>query len=161
MVSNEQVFDRLRQVMHPEFEHDLVELGMIKDVVVQDGHVTLTLNLPFKEVPVKDQLVHRVDEVLTKLDANLKVQVKLAEMSQQELERAVVARAELAAECSGLAAERDDLAARLATAEAGLEAARARLAEILASRSWRWTAPVRGLIGGLSTARSPDHGTDE
>lgn len=84
MVKNEQVLDRLRQVMHPEIERNLVELGMIKDVVVEDGRVTLTLALPFKEVPVKDQLVQKVEEAVAKLDASLKVQVKLAEMSQPE-----------------------------------------------------------------------------
>ncbi len=84
MVTDQQVLDALRQTMHPEFERNLVELGMIKDVIIQDGSVALTLILPFKEVPVKDELVHRVDEAVTKLDANLKVQVNLSEMSQQE-----------------------------------------------------------------------------
>ena len=84
VVTNEQVFDKLRQVMHPEIKRNLVELGMIQDVIVQDDRVALTLVLPFKEVPVKDKLMHKVDEAVKKLDASLKVQVKLAEMSQQE-----------------------------------------------------------------------------
>jgi Mrp family chromosome partitioning ATPase len=84
MVTDQQVLDALRQTMHPEFERNLVELGMIKDVVVQDSNVTLTLALPFKDVPVKDELVNRVNEAVASLDANLKVQVNLSEMGQQE-----------------------------------------------------------------------------
>jgi ATP-binding protein involved in chromosome partitioning len=84
MVTDQQVLDALRQTMHSEFERNLVELGMIKDVVVQDSTVALTLALPFKDVPAKDELVRRVDEAVTKLDANVKVEVGLAEMSQQE-----------------------------------------------------------------------------
>jgi Mrp family chromosome partitioning ATPase len=84
MVTNEQVLSALHQVVHPEIERNLVELGMIKDVTIRDGNVALTLTLPFKEVPVKDELVHRVNEAVASLDANLKVDVNLSEMSQQE-----------------------------------------------------------------------------
>jgi len=84
MITNKQVFDVLRQLMHPEIKRNLVELGMIKDVVVREDGVTLTLALPFKEVPIKDDLVRDVREAVAKLGDSLKVEVKLAEMSQQE-----------------------------------------------------------------------------
>jgi Mrp family chromosome partitioning ATPase len=84
MVTDEQVFNALRQTMHPEFERNLVELEMVKDIVVQDGSVALTLALPFKEAPVKAELVHRVNEAVASLDANLKIEINLTEMSQQE-----------------------------------------------------------------------------
>ena len=84
MIANEQVLDALRQVMHPEMKRNLVELGMIKDVVVGDGNVTFTLALPFKEVPIKDDLVRSVREAVATLDSGLEIEVKLAEMSQQE-----------------------------------------------------------------------------
>jgi Mrp family chromosome partitioning ATPase len=84
MITNEQVLDELRQVMHPEMKRNLVELGMIKDVVVKDSGVTFTLVLPFKEIPIKDDLVHSVREAVAALDSGLEIEVKLAEMSQQE-----------------------------------------------------------------------------
>jgi len=84
MTTSEQVLDALRQVMHPEMKRDLVELGMIKDVVVKDSGVTFTLVLPFKEIPIKDDLVHSVREAVAALDSGLDIEVKLAEMSQQE-----------------------------------------------------------------------------
>jgi Mrp family chromosome partitioning ATPase len=84
MVTDEQVLNALRQTLHPEIERNLVELGMIKDVIVQDGSVALTMALPYKEIPIKDELVHRVNEAVASLDANVKVNVDLTEMSQQE-----------------------------------------------------------------------------
>jgi Mrp family chromosome partitioning ATPase len=85
MITDRQVVDVLRGVIHPEIEkRDLVGLKMIRDVRVEDEKVTLTLVLPFKEVPIKDDLVSSVREAVTSLDANLKVEVKLAEMDQQE-----------------------------------------------------------------------------
>jgi Mrp family chromosome partitioning ATPase len=85
MITEKQVIDVLRKVMHPEIEQrDLVGLDMIRDVSVKDGKVTLTLVLPFKEIPIKDDLVGSVREAVTSLDADLEIEVKFAEMSQQE-----------------------------------------------------------------------------
>ena len=84
MITNEQVLRALRQVMHPEVKRNLVDLGMIKGIVVRDGSVALTLVLPFKEVPVKDELVRSVREVVVALEPGMEVELKLAEMSQQE-----------------------------------------------------------------------------
>ncbi|HEY68156.1 MAG: ATP-binding protein [Chloroflexi bacterium] len=84
MITDKQILDALRGVMHPEIKHNLVELGMIKDVSIQDEKVSLTLALPFAEVPIKDDLVRMVKGVITKLDANLQVEVNLTEMSQKE-----------------------------------------------------------------------------
>ncbi len=84
MITDKQVFDALRGVMHPENKRNLIELGMIRGVVVKDGGITLTLVLPFKEVPIKDDLVRSVRGAVAKLDPSLDIEVKLAEMSQQE-----------------------------------------------------------------------------
>jgi Mrp family chromosome partitioning ATPase len=84
MITDKHIFDVLREVAHPELNRNLVELGMIKGASVQDGTVTVTLALPFKEIPIKDALVRSVRERMTKLDADLDVEVGLVEMSQQE-----------------------------------------------------------------------------
>jgi Mrp family chromosome partitioning ATPase len=84
MITDKQVLDALRGVMHPEMKRNLVELGMIKEVVTKDGGVTVTLLLPFKEIPIKDDLVQGVRGAVKGLDADSQVQVDLVEMSQQE-----------------------------------------------------------------------------
>lgn len=84
MITGKQVIDALGGVTHPEVGRDLVELGMIEDVDVEDRAVTVTLALPFEEVPIEDDLVRSVRETVTGLDADLQVEVDLVEMSQRE-----------------------------------------------------------------------------
>ena len=84
MITDEQVLDALRQVMHPEVKRDLVDLGMIKDVAMQDGKATVTLALPFIDVPIKEDLIRAVQEAVSKVNAALQVQVEPIEMSQKE-----------------------------------------------------------------------------
>jgi len=65
-------------------KRDLVELGMIRDVAVEEDRATFTLVVPFKEIPIKDDLVESVREAVAALDPGIEVEVRVAEMSQQE-----------------------------------------------------------------------------
>jgi len=84
MITDKQVVEALRGVTHPEIKRNLVELEMIRDVSVEDERVTLTLALPFAEIPIKDDLVRMVKGAVAKLDAALQVEVNLTQMSQKE-----------------------------------------------------------------------------
>ena len=83
-MTTEKVLAALHQVIHPEFKRSLPELGMIRDISVDDGQVAFTLVLPFKEASIKDDLLHSVRRAVMELDAEVAVEVKLAEMSQRE-----------------------------------------------------------------------------
>ena len=74
----------LSKVMHPEINHSLVDLGMIEDVVCEEGKVRLTLKLPFLNVPVKEFLIQDVKEALTDLDKAIQVKLNLEQMSEEE-----------------------------------------------------------------------------
>jgi Mrp family chromosome partitioning ATPase len=84
MIAEEQVFGALRGVIHPEFERDLVELEMISRVTVEDDRITVTLALPFIDVPVKGDLIRGVKEAVSEMDSTVQVEVDLVEMSQRE-----------------------------------------------------------------------------
>jgi Mrp family chromosome partitioning ATPase len=85
MTTDKKILEALGQVQHPEMKgRSLVELGMIKDVSVKDGRATIKLGLPFKEIPIKDQLIGSVREAVSGLDESLQLEVDIAEMSQQE-----------------------------------------------------------------------------
>ena len=83
-MTTEKVLAALHQVIHPEFKRSLPELGMIRDISVDDGQVAFTLVLPFKEASIKDDLLHSVRRAVMELDTEVAVEVKLAEMSQRE-----------------------------------------------------------------------------
>ena len=83
-ISEADVRRAVGQVMHPQIDRSLVELGMVKDIVLDNGGVTLTLMLPILGIPVtvKDYLVNSLRQAVTKLGA--KVEVRIAEMNQEE-----------------------------------------------------------------------------
>jgi Mrp family chromosome partitioning ATPase len=83
-MTEKQILDALRRVMHPEIERSLVELGMVKDIAINNGRVIVTVALPFKETPVKDDLVRSIRETMANLDVDLEAEVNLVEMTQQE-----------------------------------------------------------------------------
>jgi ATP-binding protein involved in chromosome partitioning len=70
------------KVRHPEIDRTLVELGMIKDIALEDDKVILSMALPFLGIPIRDYLVHSVEEVVAKL--GVEIEVKLTEMNKEE-----------------------------------------------------------------------------
>jgi len=83
-ISEENILQAIKQVMHPEVDRTLAELGMVKDITLKNNEVTLTLVLPFLGIPVsvKDYLTNSLHQAVMKLGA--KVQIRVAEMNQEE-----------------------------------------------------------------------------
>jgi len=81
-ISKEEIHQAVAKVRHPEIDRTLVELGMIKDIAVGDDTVILRMALPFLGIPIRDYLVHSVEEVVTKL--GVEIEVKLTEMNKEE-----------------------------------------------------------------------------
>ena len=77
--------ERLVQVQHPELDRTLVELGMIRDIEVRSDSVSCTIGLPFKEIPIRDDLVRSVREaILKQVEPGVNVEVNCVEMAQEE-----------------------------------------------------------------------------
>ncbi len=83
-ISEEDVHQVIKQVMHPEINHTLVELGMVKDTTLENNEVRLTLVLPLLNIPVaiKEYLMSSLRHVVTELGA--KIEISVAEMNQEE-----------------------------------------------------------------------------
>lgn len=82
----QEIREALAEVRHPEIARTLVDLGMLKDIMVEGKKVTLTLALPLIGIPtqVRDYLINSVRQALANLDASLEVDVNLAEMDPEE-----------------------------------------------------------------------------
>ncbi len=76
----------LSRVMHPEIKFSLVDLGMIEDLLCEEGKVRLTLNLPSLEVPVKGVLVEGIKTALADLDSSIEVEINIEQMTEQQRE---------------------------------------------------------------------------
>ena len=79
--------EKLSKVMHPEINYSLVDLGMIEDVVYKQKHVSLTLNLPSLQVPIKDMLVENIKKTLADLDSSIEVEINIEQMTEQQREK--------------------------------------------------------------------------
>jgi Mrp family chromosome partitioning ATPase len=87
MITEEQVRRALEKVMHPGLKRNLVELGMVRDVEVQDSQVKFTLALPNLASSLKDQIVAEARDAVLSLDGVKEVGVELTEMSAEEKKR--------------------------------------------------------------------------
>jgi ATP-binding protein involved in chromosome partitioning len=93
-ITNEQVYQALHEVMDPELKKNLVELGMVRHVKVEDARLTITLALTTLACPLKDRIVADVRRAILVLEGVRQVDVELIEMSSEERQRLSVDKAE-------------------------------------------------------------------
>jgi len=67
-LNKESVIEKLRTVIDPELNRDLVSLKMIKDVIVKDGNVSLSVVLTTPACPLKNQIQSDVRSAISKLE---------------------------------------------------------------------------------------------
>jgi len=87
VVTEKEVEEALKGVKHPELNRDLVTLGMIRDIEVDNKRVKFTLVLPFANVPIKKQLVNQARAAVEALPEVEQVTIKSAAMTQKERAR--------------------------------------------------------------------------
>lgn len=78
ILTKEMVIEQLRKVMDPELNRDLVSLGMVKDVEVDESSVKVTIELTTPACPLKKKIQEDVDAAIRKLDAVDNVNVKMS-----------------------------------------------------------------------------------
>lgn len=89
MTDIEQVRQALGQVMDPELNRSIVDLGMVHDLRFEDGIVSFTFALTTLACPLKAQMQHDARERLLALDGVDDVVINLREMTAEERQRIV------------------------------------------------------------------------
>lgn len=85
MLNAESVLEVLRPVQDPELRKSLVELNMIRNVVVADGHVSFTLVLTTPACPLREFIVEDCKKAVHSLPGVEQVEVEVtAETPQQK-----------------------------------------------------------------------------
>ncbi len=82
MVTADQVLSSLRQVIDPELHKDIVSMGMIKDLEINDGKVGFTLQLTTPACPFNSEIEQDVRNSMESIgvkDLNLKVTARVTE----------------------------------------------------------------------------------
>ena len=84
-VSKSEVFQALSQVRHPEIQsRNLVELGMIPEVIVEGTQVLVILVLPSLDAPVRQELVDAIRQTVMGLADGLEAEVRVMEMNEAQ-----------------------------------------------------------------------------
>jgi ATP-binding protein involved in chromosome partitioning len=82
-ITEEAVLNKLRTVMDPELNRDLVSLGMVKDVQIKDNNVSLTIELTTPACPLRSRIESDARNSITSLDGVKKVEIKMSARVQQ------------------------------------------------------------------------------
>jgi ATP-binding protein involved in chromosome partitioning len=76
-VRAEQVLQVLRQVQDPDLHRDIVDLGFVKDVRIDGGDVSFTIELTTPACPVKEQMESQARQLVAALPGVGAVQVRM------------------------------------------------------------------------------------
>lgn len=76
-VAEKDVRDALKKVKDPELNLDLVTLGLVYDIQVQDGHAKAIISLTSPMCPVAEQIVDEARLAIAKVDGVEKAEVQL------------------------------------------------------------------------------------
>jgi ATP-binding protein involved in chromosome partitioning len=88
LITESQVEKALSGVIDPELGRDLVELGMIKDIGIENSEVRFVLALTTLFCPLQDQLLSEAKAAVLAMDGVQKVEIELAEMSSEDRRQA-------------------------------------------------------------------------
>jgi Mrp family chromosome partitioning ATPase len=84
MATEFEVRNALGKVQDPELRQSIVDLGMVRDLQVEDGKVAFTLALTNLSCPFKDRMVGSAKQAVQALEGVQDVDIFLAEMTAKE-----------------------------------------------------------------------------
>jgi len=84
-VTQAQVIDALRPVEDPELHRSIVDLGMVKNIGIDDGEVHVLVALTVPGCPLRAEIDRRVTEAVQMLEGVRTVSLDFTVMSEQEL----------------------------------------------------------------------------
>jgi Mrp family chromosome partitioning ATPase len=85
MIDRNSVINSLRGVLDPEIGISIVDLNMVRDVSIENGHVKVTIALTVAHCPLTKTLQADVEKALKKSDEIKSVSVETTAMSKNEL----------------------------------------------------------------------------
>lgn len=86
MSKEEEITEKLRQVIDPEIGLNIVELGMVKDVSIDGGQVRVKIALTVKGCPLANTIEKDVIRLVKETDGIEGVSVQMTSMSKEELD---------------------------------------------------------------------------
>jgi len=82
MKTKEEILNVISEVKHPAINHSLVDLGIVKDIEIDDKAVDLKFAFPFPNIPIGEMLINSIKTPLNDIGYGLRSDVVL--MNEQE-----------------------------------------------------------------------------
>jgi len=83
-VTEKQVLESLSRIIDPDFGKDIVTLGFVKNVAIDSGKVSFTIELTTPACPVKEEFRRQATELVSSLDGVTDVQVNITSNVQAQ-----------------------------------------------------------------------------
>lgn len=83
-VTTEQVIEVLRPVEDPELHRSIVDLGMVRDITIVDGDVTVKIALTIAGCPLRNEITSRVTGAVRALDGVTSSDIDFTVMTDEE-----------------------------------------------------------------------------
>jgi ATP-binding protein involved in chromosome partitioning len=81
-LTKEQVLDRLRQVKGPDLQSNIVDLGLVSEILLKDGRVSFSITVPLEKATELDPMRQAAEKVVREMEGvNSVVAVLTAERS--------------------------------------------------------------------------------
>lgn len=77
MVSQQDVMEVLKEVYDPELHYNIVDLGLVYDVNVEDGNVRILMTLTTPACPIGPMIIEQIQENLSLLPGVKDVDVEI------------------------------------------------------------------------------------
>ena len=87
MIDEKKIRQALQGILHPSLKKPLVDLGLIRDIVLQGEGVKLTLALKNAYGPLRDALIRQITQNVEALPDVGTVEVEVTTLSPEEIER--------------------------------------------------------------------------
>src|SRR2546423_11051057 len=84
MPTKDQITEALKAVIDPELHHDIVSLGMVRNIEVEDGRVDVVVSLTTPGCPIRSHFQNGVMQAVGSLEGVREVNVGFDVLSQDE-----------------------------------------------------------------------------
>lgn len=86
MPTADQINENLKQVTDPEIGLNIVELGMVKEITIAHGSVSVIIALTVRGCPLANTIEKDIDRIVSQMEGVQKVSVQMTSMSKEELD---------------------------------------------------------------------------
>ena len=80
-MNKENILDKLREILYPNFKRDIVDFGFVKDIKIQDDNIEVFIEIPSNNTDVAEKIK---SEIKAKLGDSTQIHIKTPQIKEEE-----------------------------------------------------------------------------